>query len=410
MAGFVQEVRPISECVQFVAATLSFPWNPRGKNTAVENSAMTRSLADVVSKEAHPPFTRSLRDGYALHHNDTTGASPGAPVFLRLAGEIAMGQTPQTPLGREELIAIPTGGMLPEGADAVVMIEDTAKAGDWVEVRASVQRGQNLLFAGEDVAVGDTLLERGELIDCASCGLLSSMGIDAIEAVDLRIGILSTGDEILPAATSPLPQGCIRDANMSMLIALLKQYGFSSRSYGIVPDRFDVMETRIAQVLTECDVLFLSGGSSVGVRDHCSRIMESLPSPGLLIRGINMVPGKPTLIGASEKDGKVVFGLPGHPLSCMVACIFVVLPVLLRMIGARSEHVGRFLRLPLGEDVQGRTGPEEFTPMQLRGGAVFPIAAKSGYVSAMRLADGFIKLSSNQETLRRGEEVDVWIW
>lgn len=410
MAGFVQEVRPLEECIELVATSLSFPWNLRGKNITVENSAMTRSFADVVSKEALPPFTRSLRDGYALHHNDTTGASPGAPVFLRLAGEIAMGETPRISLGREELIAIPTGGMLPEGADAVVMIEDTAKAGDWIEVRSSVQRGGNLLFMGEDVAVGDVLLKRGELIDCAASGLLSSIGIDTVEVVDLRIGILSTGDEILPAGTSPLPPGCIRDANMAMLITLLRQYGFSPQSYGIVPDQFDVMEARIKQALSECDVLFLSGGSSVGTRDHCSRIMETLPEPGLLVRGINMVPGKPTLIGASEKDGKIIFGLPGHPLSCMVACIFVVLPILLRMIGAKDGQAGRFLRLPLGEDVQGRTGPEEFTPMRLRNGAVYPIAAKSGYVSAMRNADGFIKLSSNQETLRHGEEVDVWIW
>lgn len=321
-----------------------------------------------------------------------------------------MGEVPDMALGPEELVAIPTGGMLPRGADAVVMVEDTARAGDWVEVRRAVQRGESLLFMGEDVAIGDTLLGRGELVDCTSSGLLSTMGIERLEVADLRIGILSTGDEILPVGTSPLPSGYIRDANASMLGAALKQYGFASRPYGIVPDREDVMEARVAEVLGECDVLFLSGGSSVGVRDHCSRIMESLPAPGLLVRGINMVPGKPTLIGASQKEGKIVFGLPGHPLSCMVACLFVVLPILLRMIGAGSKHVGRYLRLPLGEDVLGRTGPDEFTPMCIKDGLVLPIAAKSGYVSAMQHADGFIKLSSNQETLRRGEDVDVWMW
>lgn len=410
MAGFVQEVRPIAECVSFVAEALSFPWDMRGTRRTMEDATMMRSLRDVVSKEAHPPFTRSLRDGYALRHSDTTGASGGAPVFLRLVGEIAMGEEPCMIVGPEELVAIPTGGMLPEGADAVVMIEDTASAGEWVEVRKAVQRGESLLFEGEDIAAGDILLERGELVDCASSGLLSTMGIENLDVIDLKIGMLSTGDEILPIETPSLLPGYIRDANTSMLGALLRQYGFSSRSYGIVPDREDVMKTRVAEALAECDVLFLSGGSSVGVRDHCSRILESLPPPGLLVRGINMVPGKPTLIGASEVDRKIVFGLPGHPLSCMVACLFVVLPILLRMIGAGSGDVGRYLRLPLGEDVQGRTGPDEFTPMRLVGGIVVPIAAKSGYVSAMRGADGFIKLSSNRETLRRGEDVDVWIW
>ncbi len=410
MAGFVQEVRPIAECVDFVAETLSFPWHTEGIERRMEDATMTRSLRDVVSKEAHPPFTRSLRDGYALRHSDTTGASPGAPVFLRFAGEVVMGEAPRVTVGPEELVAIPTGGMLPEGADSVVMIEDTARAGEWVEVRKAVQRGESLLFEGEDVAAGDVLLGRGELIDCTSAGLLSTMGIGNVEVLDLKVGILSTGDEILPIETSPLLPGYIRDANAPMLGALLRQYGFSSRSYGIVPDREDVMEVRVREALAECDILLLSGGSSVGVRDHCSRMMESLPPPGLLVRGVNMVPGKPTLIGASERERKIVFGLPGHPLSCMVACIFVVLPIFLRMIGAESEHVGKYLRLPLGADVQGRTGPDEFTPMRLVDNFVVPLAAKSGYVSAMQHADGFIKLSSNQETLRRGEDVDVWIW
>jgi len=410
MAGFVQEVRPIAECVSHVAEALSFPWLVRGKKVPVEEAAMMRSLSRVLSTEAHPAFTRSLRDGYALRHDDTTGASAGAPVFLRLAGEIAMGEDPRFELGREELAAIPTGAMMPEGADAVVMIEDTARAGDWIEIRKAVQRGENLLFKGEDVAGGDALLARGELIDCAVSGLLSAMGVSAVDAVDIKIGILSTGDEILPAAATHVPAGYIRDANMSMLIALLKRYGFSSHSYGIVPDCYDTMESRVRRALEECDALILSGGSSVGVRDHCSRIMESLPPPGLLVRGINMIPGKPTLIGASEKERKVIFGLPGHPLSCLAACVFVVLPVLLRMLGAENDNVGRFLNLPLGDDVAGRTGPDEFTPMRLRDGAAIPLAAKSGYVSAMRRADGFIILPSNQETLRRGEEAQVWIW
>lgn len=410
MAGFVQEVRPIAECIQFVSETLSFPWVVKGVDVPTKNAVMRRSHSDIVSKEAYPPFTRSLRDGYALIHTDTTGASAGAPVFLRLAGEISMGEMPEIALKSQELAAIPTGGMLPKGADAVVMLEDTALAGGWVEIRRAVQRGENLLFMGEDVAVGDVLVKRGELVGGSASGLLSTMGIARINVVDLRVGILSTGDEILPVETQSPALGYIRDANAGALAALLRQYGFSSRAYGIVPDREEEMKERVTAALGECDVLFLSGGSSVGIRDHCSRIMESLPEPGLLVRGINMVPGKPTLIGASERDGKVIFALPGHPLSCLVACAFVAMPILLRMIGADGEYIGRYLKLPLGEDVRGRAGSDEFTPMRITNGVVFPVAAKSGYVSALRHADGFIKLSSNQETLRRGEEAEVWIW
>lgn len=410
MAGFVQEVRSIEDCITHVVKSLSLPWQFGGNETLLQDAVTTRALAPILSPVAHPPFTRSLRDGYALRHADTVGASPSSPVFLRVKGDVAMGEAPRAAVGPEELAGISTGGVLPEGADAVVMLEDTALAGEWVEVRHAVQRGENLLYAGEDVAKGEVLVERGDLIDIASCGLLATAGIESVKTLALRIGILSTGDEIRPVSERFLPPGCIRDANASILNAALRRYGFSARAYGIVPDDENLLASMVGRVLEESDVLIVSGGSSVGVRDHCSRIFEALPPPGLLVRGINMVPGKPTLIGASAGDRKLVFGLPGHPLSCLVALIFVALPILLRVIEAPAPHVGRFLKLPLAEDLRGRAGSDEFTPMRIHDGMVVPIAAKSGYVSAMRSADGFIKLAANRETLRRGEVVDVWIW
>ncbi|MDR3331481.1 MAG: molybdopterin molybdotransferase MoeA [Synergistaceae bacterium] len=410
MADFVEEVRPIDECVNFVADSLSFPWKVRERKVDLCAALFMRSSRDVRAGEPSPPFTRSLRDGYALSHSITTGASPGSPIFLKVRGEVVMGEAPTFALFADEAAFIPTGGMVPDGADAVVMLEDTEAAGGVVELRRAVQRGENLIFIGEEIAPGDILLSAGEMIDCSIPGILGTFGIFSVDVVDLKIGVISTGDEILPIDASPLPIGSIRDANTYSVQSLLRRYGWASRSYGIAPDNPEDLTALANEAIGECDVVLLSGGSSVGARDHTARILDSLSEPGPLIHGINMTPGKPTLIGGSISDKKLIVGLPGHPLSCMVSTIFVVMPILLAMSGARGSHVGRYLKMRLAEDVQGRTGPDELIPMKISEEGAAPLAAKSSYVSAMRGADGFIRLRPNTETLRKYDETEIWLW
>ncbi|MDR0648637.1 MAG: molybdopterin molybdotransferase MoeA [Synergistaceae bacterium] len=410
MAGFVEEVKSIDVCLVMAAASLGFPWEVPSRSVTLDESFMTRAARDIMSGEMLPPFTRSLRDGYAVRHSDTTGASCGSPVFLRLSGEVMMGNAPGFAVPHEGAALIPTGGMMPEGADAVVMIEDTEQSGGWIEVRASVQRGENLVFAGEEISQGDVLVHRGELIDAQTQGLLAAFGVSRLETTDIKIGVLSTGDEIVPVPTAPLPHGYIRDANNNVIRSLLRRYGFASESFGIAPDGWAELEPRAREVVSKCDVTLLSGGSSVGARDNTARILKSMPDPGLILHGINMSPGKPTLIGGAAADKKLVIGLPGHPLSCVAAVVFVVLPMLLSLTGAKSSHVGRYSVMPLERDVQGRTGADEFIPMALAGGAARPLTAKSGYVSAMRDADGFIRLRPDKETLRAGEAAEIWLW
>jgi molybdopterin molybdotransferase len=407
MSGFVEEARSIDECVSFVAENLGFPWDTRSREADVDGAFFARSAADVRAPEPYPPFTRSLRDGYALDHANTVGASASSPVFLRLAGEVVMGSAPPFELAGDEAAAIPTGGMLPAGADSVVMIEDTSLAGGWVEIRSPVQRGGNVMCSAEETARGDILLRKGEMIDA---GVLATFGISSVRVVDVKVGVISTGDEILPAGASPLPMGFIRDANTPIVRSALRRYGLSPKSYGIVPDVWDDLRTRAGEALAECDAVLLSGGSSVGARDHTARLIESLSKPGLLVRGINMTPGKPTLIGGSISEKKLIVGLPGHPLSCLVAVIFVVLPVICAMIGTDASGVGKRCAFPLAEDVSGRAGADEFIPATVGMNGVRPLAAKSGYVSAMRNADGFIRLRPDTETLRKGETAEVWLW
>lgn len=411
MPEFIEELSSIADCLDRVTETLSFPWSLSTREVELEKAVLERVASDLFSPEPVPVFTRSLRDGYALNHANTTGASSGAPVFLRLTSEITMGRIPESPIASDEAAYIPTGGILPSGADAVVMIEDTASAGDWIEIRKAVQRGENLIFSGEDVAMGERLLGRGEMIDASKIGLLSTLGVCHLDVCDLKVGILSTGDEIVPAATSPLPDGFVRDANSYIVRSLLEQYGFPfCHSFGIARDNEEELKKRVLDAMQMCDVLLLSGGSSVGARDHTFRILASLEEPGLLTRGLNMSPGKPTIVSGERENRKLVVGLPGHPLSCAVAGIFVLIPLLLRMVGLKTSSVGKSLLLPLGEDVRGKTGVDEFIPMRIENGRVFPLAAKSGYVSAMKRSDGFLRLFPDMETKREGETAHVWIW
>jgi molybdopterin molybdotransferase len=410
MSGFVEETRSVENCLDFVSENLGFPWNVPSRVECVMDALHLRSAADVMSPEPYPPFARSTRDGYAVDHANTVGASAGSPVFLKLAGEIFMRSAPSFKLASNETASIPTGGMLPDGADAVVTAENTSVSGDWVEIRSPAQRGENVIGASEEIAIGDVLLHRGETIDCSTPGILAAFGITTADVTDIRIGVISTGDEIVPADTPLMPDACVRDVDSFLIRSILKRYGLRSRSYGIAPDIWEDIGALAEKTIGECGVVLISGGSSVGARDYTARLIDEFSDPGLLVRGINMRPGKPTLIGGSKGRGKLIIGLPGHPLSCVAVTIFVVLPLINAMCGFGGRDAGKSCMLPLTEDVTGHTGPDEFIPARVGIDGVRPLAAKSGYVSAMRSADGFIRLRPDTETLRKGEPAEVWLW
>ena len=225
MSSFVEETRSIDDCLNFVAEKLGFPWDVPSREECVMDALLARSAADVPSPEPYPPFTRSMRDGYALNHANTVGSSASSPVFLRLAGEVAMGSAPSFKLAWDEAASIPTGGMLPEGADAVVMAENTSVSGGWVEIRSSAQRGENVIGAAEEIAAGDILLHRGEAIGSSMPGLLATFGITSVSVMDIRVRVISTGDEIVPAGMSPLPNCSIRDADTFIVQSILRNMG-----------------------------------------------------------------------------------------------------------------------------------------------------------------------------------------
>ena len=411
MSGFVKEVTPRTDALQYVAERLSFPWSVRSADIPLDSALGKRIAWDIEAEEQYPPFTRSLRDGYAVCSPDVVAATPGTPTFLNRTGDVLMGTVPEFSIASGEAAAIPTGGILPNGADAVVMLESTTSTGGWIEVRNAVQSGDNVIHAGEEFSAGQKVLSRGDIVDFRTVSILSTLGIKSVPSTDLRISILSTGDEIVPVETRPLPPGRIRDVNGWSVRSLLSRYGFEASYRGILSDEGDDFEAAVRDEIEKCDVLVLSGGSSVGVRDHCSRVLEKLPPPGLMVRGINIVPGKPTLIAGCLEEKKLVVSLPGHPLSCLTVAFVLLLPLLLRLVGADGEGYGIKMRLPILSDVTARTGPEEFVPCRVTAeGKIDPILAKSGYVSSLASADGFIRIPEDRETIRAGETAEVWLW
>jgi molybdopterin molybdotransferase len=334
-------------------------------------------------------------------------------VFLNCVGEVVMGSLPNFEVKRETCAAIHTGGILPEGSDSVLMIEDSAGASGLIEVYSAVQRGENIIGAGEEYEAGELLLRAGDQLDFAAIGLLASMGFESVDVFDLKIGVLSTGDEITDIG-EPLneEEGRIRDVNSWTVAALLRQKGYNVRQFGIVKDNKELLDGKVSEMLETCDVVILSGGSSVSARDHTADVLSKLSS-GIIVHGIRLSPGKPTIISGDKSESKprLTIGLPGHPLSCLAVMHTVVLPLLSALLTGAAAEPFRKLNLPLENDVFGRTGMEELIPFRLSGeGKVIPLPSKSGYVAALRDSSGFIRLRENIETLRKGEEAEVLLW
>jgi molybdopterin molybdotransferase len=281
-----------------------------GETVPVEQSAGRVTAAPVVADTDIPGFDRSVVDGYAVRSSDTTGAGDASPALLRCVGRVAMGLSAGAlRIGDSECCYIPTGGVLPDGADAAVMVEYTEEAGDTVLVRKPVSHGENILLRDEDFKKGELVFSRGRRLTPQDSGVLAACGCAKVPVAKKPVvGIISTGNELVPVTARPGP-GQIRDSNASMIAAWLSEYGCVPRLYGIVRDEREAFEAVILRALPECDVVLLSGGSSKDDRDMTAGVIAGRGE--VLIHGIAIAPGKPTIIG--RIDRKPVFGLPGHP-------------------------------------------------------------------------------------------------
>ncbi|MCA1645044.1 MAG: molybdopterin molybdenumtransferase MoeA [Chloroflexi bacterium] len=374
-------------------------------------AALDRVLAeDLCSPADLPSFRRSTMDGFAVRAADTFGATEGLPAYLELVDEVLMGQAPTRSLGSGECARIATGGMLPDGSDAVVMVEQTQEAAPTtIEAVRAVAPGENVVQVGEDVRTGDRILPRGHTLRPQDLGGLVAMGITAVRVAErLRVAIVSGGDELVDPEQTPAP-GQIRDINSYTLAALVTRGGHQPVLAGVFPDEYPALQNAAHEALAESDVLILSAGSSVSARDMTAQVIGSLGEPGVLVHGVSLKPGKPTILAVC--GGKAVFGLPGNPVSCMVTYDLFVAPTLAYLSGAATPP-RRSVTARLTRNIASAAGREDYVQVRLApraGGGLDaePIFGKSNLIFTLVRADGMLKIPLDMGGLTAGTDVEV---
>jgi molybdopterin molybdotransferase len=358
-----------------------------------------------------PDFMRSTMDGYAVRASATFGASEANPAYLTIKGVVPMGESPGFAIGSDEAATISTGGMLPEGADSVVMIEHTeAIDPTTIEVYRSVAPGQHILEKGEDIPKGGVLVPDGMRLRPQETGLLAAFGTKTATVYKKPVvGIISTGDEIVSIHETPAP-GEIRDINMYTLSGLVSKAGAVPVSFGIVRDDFDDLFKACTTALAQTDMVLISGGSSVGTRDFTIDVLSALPESDILVHGISISPGKPTILAKSRN--LAIWGLPGQVTSTMVVFEIVVKPFIEHISGLSQKNERTFkLSARLSRNIPSAQGRTEFIRVRLnhKDGILWadPILGKSGLINTMVNADGLIEIGLNTEGLDKETEVKV---
>ncbi|RPJ26309.1 MAG: molybdopterin molybdenumtransferase MoeA [Chloroflexi bacterium] len=387
-------------------------------------NSLGRVLAeDIRAPHPLPDFQRSTVDGYAVRARDTHGASDSLPAYLNLIGEVPMGDAPTFEIEAGQCALIHTGGMLPNGADAVVMLEysqtsqvskDLGGLPSEIEIFRAVADGENVIRVGEDVAQGQLIQPRGSRLRPAEIGGLMALGIVKVRvARKVRVGLISTGDEVIDPSQSPRP-GQVRDVNSYTLGALVENSGGTAKLYGIISDEFDVLKEAAAKALIECDVVIITAGSSASTRDMTADVIRSLGTPGVLVHGINTRPGKPTILGVC--NGKALIGLPGNPVSALVNGYLFVLPVIEKLLGALPRPKATVLAR-LTVNLPSQAGREDWWPVKLTANrqtliADFeadPIFGKSNLIFTLASADGLLRIHPDATGLSAGEMVEVYL-
>lgn len=386
-------------------------FSPVGIEELHTRDAFSRVLAkDLISGEDLPGFKRSCMDGYAVNAASTFGASESGPAWLTLKGAIAMGDIPDFALAPGEAARISTGGMLPAGADAVVMVEHTEAVNEQsIEIYKSVAPLQHVIDVTEDFAKGQTVIEKGRLMRPQEIGLAAGLGHTRIWAYKVpRVGIISTGDEVVPVDKTPGP-GRVRDINSYSLSALVTQAGGEPVRYGIVKDDPNTLKAVCQKALAHTDMVLISGGSSVGTRDYTVEVLSALPDTEILVHGISVSPGKPTILARS--GGIPVWGLPGQVASAMVVFQVVAAAFLHRLRGLSRPILQVKASARLSRNLASSQGRRDFVRVILvqegHDLVARPILGKSGLIRTMVQADGLLEIGEHVEGLEKGSMVDI---
>lgn len=436
MPEFLKLSRPLDALQSFLGA---LPEKVPGNEEVDTTRALGRVLwEDVHSPHPLPEFPRSTVDGYALRARDTFGVSEGMLGYLNLVGEVTMGTTPAFTISSGTCALIHTGGMLPEGADSVIMLENTQvilkeKGGrndqgisslsttspenSEVEIGRAVAVGENVIRIGEDVAADQVVLEAGIRIRPVEIGGCMALGIVKLRVANKpTIGIISTGDEVVSPFQDPHP-GQVRDVNSYSLAALVEKAGGIPVLYGIIPDDLAKMKLGAAKALDECDVVVITAGSSASARDLTTAVINSLGTPGVLVHGVNIRPGKPTILAVCK--GRAVIGLPGNPVSALVIAGLFVVPVIEKLLGIKNVRPRSSIMAKMSVNVPSQAGREDWVAVKLLparpifilegegGWSAVPAFGKSNLIFSLVAADGLVRVSPDVTGVSAGEMVEV---
>ncbi len=387
-----------------------------GQETVPLEDALGRVLnADLNAPEDLPDFFKSTMDGYAVQAKSTFGATESLPALLEIAGEIAMGEWGTMTVENGQAVKIPTGGMLPAGADGVVMIEYCSLLDEkTLEVIRAISPLENVIQPGDDFKKGAVILPGGKRLRPQDLGVLAGLGFPRVPVFQKpKVAILSTGDEMVPISQNPGP-GQVRDMNRYTLGALCQNMDADPVYMGICSDHFETLQEMVERALSEADAVWISGGSSVGTRDFTLKVFETLPDFELLVHGISLSPGKPTIIGRSGV--KPVIGLPGHPASALVVAEIFMTRMLRTLSGNRDARNGvhTVKKAILKRNIPSSGGREDYVRIKLEESEdhlnAIPVFGKSGLISTLVEADGLVRIDMNTEGLYEGDEIDVMLF
>lgn len=391
-----------------------------GIRVATQSIPLTEAFDRVLAEPIHSPVdlpaeARSTMDGFAVRAVDTFGASQSSPCYLNISGEVKMGEAPLGKVEQSCCYKIPTGGLLPRGADGVVMLEQSVPVDDtMIEIVGGVGSGVNVIARGEDIGLGEKALPAGRLLRPQDIGLLAGLGIAEVTVYKrVRVGILATGDEIIAHTEVPKP-GQIRNINSLALAGLVLRAGGASTDYPIVSDREEIFLPVLQQAVQENDIVLFSGGSSVGVRDLGEQVIEALGPPGILVHGVTLKPGKPVLIGMSNTTP--IFGLPGHPVSAMVCFDFFVRPAMESLCGQlrQAEIPAPWVDAKLTRNINSAAGRRDVVRVRLKKENDIwyaePILGKSGSISTLSRAHGFFQIDEDSQGVTENTAIKVYLY
>jgi molybdopterin molybdotransferase len=386
-----------------------------GRRTPAEPVPLADALhrvpaAPVTAPHALPGFARSTVDGYAVRAADTYGVSEGLPGYLQVAGAVRMGAEPDVTVATGTMAGMPTGGVLPPGADAVVMIEYTQEAmPGTIEVVRPVAPGDGVVRADEDAAPGAELVPPGRPLRAQDLGMLAAAGVTGVTVhARPRVTVLSTGDEVVPPETAVLRPGQVRDASAVALAAMVAEAGGEPAHGGIMPDDPDRLEPALRAALTTSDLIVISAGSSVGARDETAGVVRRLGQPGIWCHGLAIRPGKPTLL--AECDGVPVIGLPGNPRSALVVFRLLGIPLVRLVGGCTMPPAEPVVRARLARDLASATGRLDVVQVRVHDGTATTIFGLSALLSVLTAADGYVIVPEEATGLDAGAEVEVTLY